>query len=241
MQEFEEDLYAILGVEETATPEEIRKAYLLLAKKLHPDRYPNDPEQRSKAQSEFARVTRAHEVVSDASRKAEYDAIRHLSKTRGAQLNQEKAVDSIALGESQLKVESKDGSKLWSDSGKEKSDDENINIKWANKHLARADDLYRSKRYQEAETAMKEAIRLVPQEPRYHNKLAEIYIARGWRTLAMTEVQASLRINPKNSEAKVLEAKIRALTKEKAQAVRAKPGFLEQIKNLFGNKSDKKR
>jgi tetratricopeptide (TPR) repeat protein len=60
--------------------------------------------------------------------------------------------------------------------------DDSINVKWANKHLGRADELLKKKRYQEAETAMKEAIRLVPLEPKYHNRLAEVYLARGWKT-----------------------------------------------------------
>ena len=66
MLEYNEDFYAVLGVEETAAPEEIRKAYLKLAKKLHPDRFPNDPEKRAEAQAEFSKVTRAHDVLSDA-------------------------------------------------------------------------------------------------------------------------------------------------------------------------------
>jgi cytochrome c-type biogenesis protein CcmH/NrfG len=93
------------------------------------------------------------------------------------------------------------------------------------------------KRYQEAETAMKEAIRLVPTEPKFRNKLAEIYLARGWRTLSMTEVQAALRIDPRDGDAKALEAKIRALTRTSANSkVKAKAGFLDQIKNLFAKK-----
>src|ERR1700733_6551369 len=80
MQEFEEDYYAVLGVDETAPTDEIRKAFLRLAKKLHPDRYPNDPEKRALAQTEFAKVTHAHEIVSDAQRRAEYDTLRSLSK-----------------------------------------------------------------------------------------------------------------------------------------------------------------
>ena len=230
MQEFDEDFYAILGVEQEAPPEEIRKAYLRLAKKLHPDRFPNDPEQRATAQTEFAKVTRAHDIVGDAQRRSEYDTLRELKRNRTqAPSDLDGTIDQNA---NQRKDTGRFSQSRPSANGAE---DENINIKWANKHLSRAEDLFRRKKFQEAETAMKEAIRLVPQEPRYHNKLAEIYVARGWKTLAMTEVQAALRVNPKDNEAKVLEAKIRTLTKTAEQS-KAKNGFLTQVKNLFSKK-----
>ncbi len=232
MQEFDEDFYAILGVDQEAPPEEIRKAYLRLAKKLHPDRFPNDAEQRATAQTEFAKVTRAHDIVGDAQRRSEYDTLRELKKNRTQVQADADAPDPAELSAKQRKdtvrmMPARDSAGA--------AEDENINIKWANKHVSRADDLFRRKKYQEAETAMKEAIRLVPQEPKYHNKLAEIYIARGWKTLAMTEVQAALRVNPKDNEAKVLEAKIRALTKTAEQS-KSKSGFLTQVKNLFSKK-----
>ncbi|HEY9786649.1 MAG TPA: DnaJ domain-containing protein [Candidatus Obscuribacterales bacterium] len=235
MQEFEEDYYAILGVEETATTEEIRKAYLALAKRLHPDRFPNDPEQRAKAQSEFAKVTRAHDVVSDAETRAEYDAVRLLAKKRSSQNMEAISVDEpLTTTGSREAVGGKDSQETFT-----VSDDENINIKWANKHLARAEELFRRKNYKEAETAMKEAIRLVPNDPRYHNKLAEIYLGRGWRTLAMTEVQAALRCDPKNPEAKTLEARIRAQNRDKGttqQMTRGKKTFFEQLKEILTKK-----
>ena len=227
MQEFEEDYYAILGVDDSAPQDEIRKAYLKLAKKLHPDRYPNDPEQRALAQTEFAKVTRAHDVVCDAQRRAEYDTLRSLTKAR---VTPDEGLDAEGNEISQRETT---GSRLIMPT----RDDENINVKWANKHLVRAEDLFMKKRYQEAETAMKEAIRLVPTEPKFRNKLAEIYLARGWRTLAMTEVQSALRIDPRDGDAKALEAKIRALTRTSANSkAKAKAGFLDQIKNLFAKK-----
>jgi len=232
MQEFDEDFYAILGVEQEAPPEEIRKAYLRLAKKLHPDRFPNDPEQRATAQTEFAKVTRAHDIVGDAQRRSEYDTLRELKKNR-TQVPADAADPATEMGSSRQRKDTTRMMPTRDSAGP--AEDENINIKWANKHVSRADDLFRRKKYQEAETAMKEAIRLVPQEPSYHNKLAEIYVARGWKTLAMTEVQAALRANPKDNEAKVLEAKIRALTKTAEQS-KAKSGFLTQFKNLFSKK-----
>lgn len=239
MQEFEEDYYAVLGVEESASQEEIRKAYLALAKKLHPDRFPNDPEKRLVAQSEFAKVSRAHDVVSDAERRAEYDAVRLLTRKRHSQNNLSAISPDITEdAEGQPVDVPLNSTGNFMIPGNE-TEEENINIKWANKHLSRADDLFRRRNYKEAETALKEAIRLVPTDPRYHNKLAEVYLARGWKTLAMTEVQSALRNDPKNAEAKNLEAKVKALAREKAQTQqmqRPKKSFFEQLKEILTRK-----
>ncbi len=239
MQEFEEDYYAVLGVEESASQEEVRKAYLALAKKLHPDRFPNDPEKRLTAQSEFAKVSRAHDVISDAERRAEYDAVRLLTRKRQSQSNLSAVSSELGEdGEGQPVDVPLSSTGNFQIPGNE-SEDDNINIKWANKHLSRADDLFRRRNYKEAETALKEAIRLVPTDPRYHNKLAEVYLARGWKTLAMTEVQSALRNDPKNAEAKNLEAKVKALAREKAQTqqmTRPKKSFFEQLKEILTRK-----
>lgn len=234
MQEFEEDYYAILGVEETATAQEIKKAYLKLAKQLHPDRYPNDPDQRARAQREFARVTRAHDMISDDERRAEYNAVRILKRKKEQQQNLD-ALESTKvdfdLSEDEIKAISPRQSGQTGLVG-----DETINVKWANKHLVRADELLKRRRYQEAETAMKEAIRLCPKEPRYHNKLAEIYHARGWNTLAMTEVQAALRIDPRDAEARTLEARIKNTVKTSDANSAKKKGFFEQLKEILTKK-----
>ncbi len=239
MQEFEEDYYDILGVEETATPQEIKKAYLKLAKQLHPDRYPNDPERRAVAQSEFARVTRAHDVVSDEERRAEYDAVRILKRKKEqesmeATLRQQTLVDSDTNVMDSLAAMKAIRTSTNLD---QVSTDETINVKWANKHLARAEDLLRRKRYQEAETAMKEAVRLCPKEPKYHNKLAEIYLARGWNTLAMTEVQTALRADPRDGEARALEMKVKAAIKDvESKRGSGKKSLLQQLKDILSKK-----
>lgn len=54
-------IYKILGVEVTASPEEIKKAYHQRAHERHPDKNPDDPE----AEEKFRRVTKAYEVLHD--------------------------------------------------------------------------------------------------------------------------------------------------------------------------------
>lgn len=63
------DLYEILGVPRSATPEEVKKAYRKLAKQYHPDVNPGN----KAAEEKFKEVTAAFEVLSDAKRRKLYD------------------------------------------------------------------------------------------------------------------------------------------------------------------------
>ena len=65
----ERDLYAILDVERTATPEEIKKAYRRLARKHHPDLNAGDKQ----AEERFKEISVAHDVLTDASKRKVYD------------------------------------------------------------------------------------------------------------------------------------------------------------------------
>ena len=55
------ELYKRLGVAPTATDAEIKKAYRKLAKQLHPDLHPDDPQ----AEAKFKDVNEAYETLSD--------------------------------------------------------------------------------------------------------------------------------------------------------------------------------
>ena len=63
------DYYKILGVDKTATDEDIKKAYRKLARKLHPDLNPTDKD----AHKKFQQVNEANEVLSDADKRKKYD------------------------------------------------------------------------------------------------------------------------------------------------------------------------
>ena len=68
------DYYEILGIEKSATPEEIKKAYRSLAKKYHPD---VSTEPKEVAEAKFKEISEAYEVLSDPEKRQLYDQYGH--------------------------------------------------------------------------------------------------------------------------------------------------------------------
>ena len=66
------DFYQVLGVPDTATAEEIKKAYRRLTKQYHPDANPNNPS----AAERFKEISQAHATLSDSDKRKQYDQMR---------------------------------------------------------------------------------------------------------------------------------------------------------------------
>jgi curved DNA-binding protein CbpA len=64
--------YEELGIEETASPEEIRDAFRALARLLHPDQQ-SDPQLKEMAERQMRKLNRIYAVLSDADRRAAYN------------------------------------------------------------------------------------------------------------------------------------------------------------------------
>ncbi|RWR90213.1 chaperone protein dnaJ 10 [Cinnamomum micranthum f. kanehirae] len=77
------EYYDILGVSPSATEEQIRKAYYLKARQVHPDKNPSDPQ----AAERFQVLGEAYQVLSDPVQRAAYDGNGKYSISREAMLD----------------------------------------------------------------------------------------------------------------------------------------------------------
>jgi molecular chaperone DnaJ len=73
------DYYEILGVTKSSTADEIKKAYRKVAMQFHPDRNPGD----KAAEDKFKEAAEAYEVLSDETKKRQYDQFGHAGANGG--------------------------------------------------------------------------------------------------------------------------------------------------------------
>lgn len=74
-----EDYYEALGLDRSASTEEIRKAYRKLAMKYHPDRNPGDKQ----AEHKFKEINEAHDILKNGQKRAAYDQYGHAAFEQG--------------------------------------------------------------------------------------------------------------------------------------------------------------
>lgn len=193
MEVLEEDLYAILGIEADATDTQIRKAYKKLAVELHPDRYVGRPQEQEEAQKRFAQVSHAYNVLKDVEQRNEYDFMRKLK------------------GEAEEEA-----------APPEPSDEDKIRRRErGERYFKQGMTRQMDRDFKGAIDSFKEAIRHDPSVAQWHSLLAVCYHKQGWASYAKAEVEAALKLDPREPLAVKLKTTLRQQERE-AQELEAK-------------------
>jgi len=88
-----ESYYEVLGVERGATSSQIQAAFFQVAKRFHPDRLgPEFEDVRELIVRSFSRITEAHQILSEATRRAEYD---QMLASGGGAADEQEQVQSV--------------------------------------------------------------------------------------------------------------------------------------------------
>ncbi len=189
--------YELLGVPKTASTADIRKAYALLAREKHPDRFP-EPAAKAAAQQKFQEITAAFNTLSNDRSRREYDAsleaprpagpveIARDAFTRGQQLYEaKKFFEAVELFRIAVANVPEDG----------------------RHHAALGRALARNPHWvREGIQSLERAVQLAPKQAGYQAELAEILASQGLRLRARKAAESALRLDPVNAVAlKVLD------------------------------------
>ncbi len=198
MEVLEEDLYAILGVDAEATDAQIRKAYKKLAVELHPDRYVGRPAEQEEAQKRFSQVSHAYNVLKDAEQRNEYDFMRRLQAGEG--------------GEAPPAAPDDEAQQLRRERGE--------------RYFKQGMNRQMERNFKGAIDSFKEAIRHDPSVAQWHSMLAVCYQKQGWTSYAKAEVDAALKLDPRDALAVKLRTALRQQEKatQELEAKEAKKG-----------------
>ncbi len=196
--------YQLLGLNAEASTADIEAAYHRLAKLYHPDQ--QFREGMASAKDElgelFGKVTEAYKILSDDSRRWEYDlSLSSMGsgepKPRPATAKDPaKAREAFAKGIDSFRDRDFESATVHF---KEATRHDSTNATYLS-HLALA-LLQRPRREAEAEEAMLEALRLEPKNADHHANLGLLYQKTGIKDKAKESFEAALKIDPENKKA----------------------------------------
>lgn len=190
--------YELLGVSKSAATAEIRKAYALLAREKHPDRFP-DPAAKAAAQQSFQEITAAFNTLSNEKARRDYD--QSLEKPRPTS-PEEIARDAFERGQKMFEARNVfDAVELFRVAVAHMPQEGRY-------HAALGRALARNPHWvREGIQALEKAAQLQPRQAAYQGELAELLAGQGLRIRARKAAEAALRIDPQEAHAlRVLQA-----------------------------------
>jgi tetratricopeptide (TPR) repeat protein len=197
-----QDHYQVLGVERTATAQEIKKAYFRLAKAYHPDRHfdPTMSDLKGKLEALFDHLHKAYEALSDQMQRAEYDlaamrrAPQPTPQEKAASEQAESSAEKAARARDQFNNGMKEF-KLGNFWGAVES------FTWATRLDPRKAQYFYyhglcltniPRRRHEAEESLQKAIELDPDKTEYHIELSNMYLKGGLKPKALVVLNKAL-------------------------------------------------
>ncbi|MER3426752.1 MAG: hypothetical protein C4334_01430 [Pyrinomonas sp.] len=211
-----EDFYKTLGVNQRATPQEIKRAYYALAKRFHPDRFRRDLDQatRARIESAFARIAQAYETLKEEATRTAYDlnlsnrVFTSTSTTRQtAEDSTQRAAEAYRRGEEALRAgETQRAAKEFGEAAR-------LMPQEARYRAALGCALMRDRTTRrQAEAELQAAIALDARNADYRVRLAELYRSVGLLQRARRELEQALALDGQHDEARCLLRELRRLT-----------------------------
>jgi len=195
------DHYETLGVPRTASTAEVRKAYLVIARERHPDRFTDTAEKRQ-AQELFQKATEAFNTLTNERARAEYDL--ELTKPK-LTTPADVAADAYARGVQQLEARDLAGAVELLRQAVYLMPQE------ARYHGALGHALSQDPRTaREAVQALEQAAQLAPGNAHVHLDLAAVLERQGLSIRARRAAEAALRLAPTDPVVQRIAARLGA-------------------------------
>lgn len=176
----ETNLFRVLGLELTATPDEVRAAYRRLAKQVHPDRF-SDATSKALAEKAFIRINEAFNNLRDPFKRKEYE--RTLAPT--VQVASQDHQMHAATQTNTVKTDASQEEKI-----------RQVRQEQAEKHFLQGKQYEQKNLLDDAIRAYKEAIRLCNDVAKYHSQLGLALQKKNWLGYAQAEFKVALHFDP---------------------------------------------
>jgi curved DNA-binding protein CbpA len=182
--------YELLGIAKTASAADVRKAYALIARERHPDRFP-DPAAKAAAQQIFQEVTAAFNTLSNEKARREYDQSLATPRPAGPE---EIARDAFARGQRLYEAKQyHEAVELFRVAAANLPNDGRC-------HAALGRALGKNPNWvREGIQSLERAVQLSPRQPAFQAELAELLAGQGLRIRARKAAEAALRLDPEQA------------------------------------------
>ncbi|RYY00572.1 tetratricopeptide repeat protein [bacterium] len=231
---WKEDLFATLDVNPDASDAELKKSYLKLAKKYHPDKFPEDNQEKFDAQRLFSKITVAYNTLIDPLKRSHYLDLRRLLASHLPENQQASTPNS---GSAATSSTSSSSSPVNNPPKEDKPADDSPSPDMMREQQARA--LYdlaiaqmKKKKVDKAIEYLKQAISLKSGISEFHSQLGLAYKEKNWESMAQAEYKIAIKLNPRD---KVALANVKGAADKTKKPEEKKGGLFSSLFN-FGKK-----